>query len=216
MENPRRWVNWSREWNQTVSSQPTAALVKGLFTKPQSPSIRHQPHRDSKAKISSMSFLQSFFCQQLLQKAISESSSQFGKLYTSSIFRLIFPLKSTKTTHDLANRLACMQAQHEALTMASITWKHERKKKSILEKQLAPTHANTNLERSYKREISFQIINLNYVTNVNAAFWLFFWIFSAYDADLHEKIFISFTNYKLFKMEVFGKPKNTIGKQILT
>ena len=63
-----------------------------------------------------------------------------------------------------------MQAQHEALTMASITWKHERKKKSILEKQLAPTHANTNLERSYKREISFQIINLNYVTNVNAAF----------------------------------------------
>jgi hypothetical protein len=75
-----------------------------------------------------MSFLQSFFCQQLLQKAISESSSQFGKLYTSSIFRLIFPLKSTKTTHDFANRLACMQAQDEALTMASIAWKHEKKK----------------------------------------------------------------------------------------
>lgn len=59
MENPRRWVNWSREWNQTVSSQPTAALVKGLFTRPQSPSIRHIPKQKSPAclfcKVSSVS-----------------------------------------------------------------------------------------------------------------------------------------------------------------
>lgn len=70
--------------SQSVLSDKGFSQVS-LFTRSQTASIIHQPHISSKVKKkkSPVCLFSKFFCQQLLQKAISKNSSQSGNPYIS-------------------------------------------------------------------------------------------------------------------------------------